>query len=321
LKTDVAACWNKKNEFFQLRDRDTHLTLKGRPVVTSTGSGSYKVKSVFKLPVRILIQVWAANRTTRILNVHIKGRSISGSVVEHLERKDFRWNMELAVAASKQVYTSLEEIEVRGLQPSDKLVVRSLDYMQEDQTGFMPLWAGIPDDHKADSLVKLKLFNQKSFWHKAGFSTLNFDASQAKIQEHNEVQFPWNQLLGTGLLDYGYRSEACQLVTRLMETTIGSLKSQGAFFDSYQAESGVGQGERNSLRGLAPVGLFLQTLGVHILSPLSVRLEGVNPFPWPVTLHYRGLVVVRNTDFTDITFPDGQNIRVTDPAACLVSNS
>jgi hypothetical protein len=229
--------------------------------------------------------------------------------------------MELAVAASRQVYTSLEEIEVRGLQPSDKLVVRSLDYMQEDQTGFMPFWAGIPDDQKADSLVKLKLFNQKSFWQKAGFSTLNFDASQAKIQEHNEVQFPWNHFIGTGLLNYGYRSEAFQLVTRLMETTIGSLKSQGAFFDSYQAESGVGQGERNSLRGLAPVGLFLQTLGVHILSPLYVRLEGVNPFPWPVTLRYKGLTVVRNTDFTDITFPDGQNIRVTDPAACLVSNS
>ena len=321
LKTYVAACWNKKNEFYQYRDRDTHLTLKGRPVVTRKGSGSYKVKSVFKLPVRILIQVWAANRTTRILSVHVQGRSSSGSVVEHLERKDFRWNMELAVAASRQVYTSLEEIEVTGLQPSDRLIVRSLDYMQEDQTGFLPLWAGIPDDIKTTSLVRSKLFNEKSFWHKAGFSTRKFDANKAVLEEDNEVQFPWNQFIGSGLLHYGRRTEVSQLMTRLMDTTIESLKQQGAFFNSYQAESGVGQGERNSLRGLVPVGLFLKTLGVRIISPNSVHLEGLNPFPWPVTLHYRGLVVIRQADFTDITFPDGQNVRVTDPAACLVSNS
>jgi hypothetical protein len=60
---------------------------------------------------------------------------------------------------------------------------------------------------------------------------------------------------------------------------------------------------------------------VRIITPDIVRLEGLNPFPWPVTLRYRGLVVVRQLDFTDITFPDGQNIRVTDPAVCLVSNS
>jgi hypothetical protein len=106
-----------------------------------------------------------------------------------------------------------------------------------------------------------------------------------------------------------------------METTIGNLKQQGAFFNSYQAESKVGRGERNSLRGLAPVGLFLHTLGVQIISPDKVRLVGNNPFPWPVSLKYKGLTVNRQTEFTDITFPDGQNIRVTDPAACLVSNS
>jgi len=321
LYVGVTACWNKKNSFYNYRDRDTHNTLKGRPIVTRTGSGSYKPKSVFKQPVRLLIQVWAANRTTRNLNVHIQGYSSSGLVVEYLERKDFRWNMELAVAVSHQVYTSLEEIEVKGLQPSDKLIVRSLDYMQEDQTGILPLWAGIPDDLKAASLVKSNLFNRKNFWHQAGFSTHKFTGSKDVLEESREVQFPWNQFIGSGLLDYGWRSEVSQLMTRLMETAIESLKQQGSFFNSYQAESRVGQGERNSLRGLVPVGLFLQTLGVRIISPDIVRLEGLNPFPWPVTLRYRGLVVVRQLDFTDITFPDGQNIRVTDPAVCLVSNS
>ncbi len=321
LNAGVAACWNQKNSFYNYRDRDTHLVLKGKPLLTCSGPGVNKMKSVFKHPARLLLQIHETSRTTRALDVRIKGRSSSGDLVETLARKDFRPGMDVSVAASRKVYTSLAEIEVTGFQPSDKLVVRSLDYLQEDQTGFLPLWAGIPDEVKAASLVELKLFNPDSFWHMAGISTRKYAANGTKVDEDNEVQFPWNQLIGEGLLAYGWRSEACHLVTRMMETTIGNLKQQGSFFNSYQSESRAGQGERNGLRGLAPVSLFLQTLGVQIISPVKVRLVGNNPFPWPVTLKYKGLTVIRQADFTDITFPDGQNIRVTDPAACLVSNS
>lgn len=320
LYVAVKACWNIKNNFYNYRDRDTHLTLKGRSLITCSGPGVNKLTSVFKNPTRLLLQIRESSRTLRPVGIRILGRSASGSVNELLERKDFRPGMELTVACSRLAYSALEEIEVTGLQPSDKLVVRSLDYLQEDQTGFLPLWADI-SDIKTAFLVKEKLFNENSFWHAAGFSTRIFSTNKFYVDEDNEVQFPWNHLIGTGLLNYGWRSETSLLVTRLMETTIGSLKQQGAFYNSYQAESRAGQGERNSLRGLAPVGLFLQTLGVQILSPRMVRLEGLNPFPWPVTLRYRGLTVVRQADFTDITFPDGQNIRVTDPTACLVSDS
>ena len=321
LHAGVAACWNKKNSFYNYRDRDTHLALKCKRLLTCSGPGVKKMKSVFKHPVRLVFQINSSNRTPRVLRVRIQGRSSSGDLVETLEYKDFRPGMDIAVASSHQVYTSLEEIEVTGLQPSDKLVVRSLDTMQEDQTGFLPLWAGMPDENKASALVELKLFNPDSFWHKAGFSTCNFTGNKTRVAEDDEVQFPWNYLIGEGLLAYGWRAEASQLVTRLMETTIANLKQHGAFFNSYQAESRSGRGERNSLRGLAPVGLFLQTLGVQIISPGKVHLAGNNPFPWPVTLRYRGLTVIRQIDFTDITFPDGQTIRVTDPAPCLVSNS
>jgi hypothetical protein len=313
LYVGVTACWNKKTTFYNYRDRDTHCTPKGQLLLTCSGSGVYKLKNGFKNPERLLIQIHASSHTTRTLEIHIQGRSSFGDVVELLSRKDFRPGLEMSLAASRQVYTSLEQIEVKGLQPSDRLVVRSLDYMQQDQTGFLPLWAGIPDDLKAASLVKSNLFNSKNFWHKAGFSTRKFFANNTVLAEDNEVQFPWNQFIGSGLLDYGWRSVVSQLMTHLMETAIDSLKQQGVFFNSYQAESRVGQGERNSLRGLAPVGLFLKTLGVRIISPDSVHLEGFNPFPWPVTLRYRGLVVDRQADFTNIIFPDGQNIRVTDP--------
>jgi hypothetical protein len=58
---------------------------------------------------------------------------------------------------------------------------------------------------------------------------------------------------------------------------------------------------------------------VEILSPASVRLEGVNPFPWPVTLVYRGLRVLRGLDSTEVKFPNRPAITVTDPEPCVVS--
>ena len=321
LNDAVKSCWNEKKEYYQYRDRDTHLAIKGGSVISGKGSGSYKPKRVFKQPVRLLIQVWFANRTTRNLSIHIQGISHSGKVAESLERNEFRWSLDGAVGTSRKVYTSLDGIEVSGLQPSDKLVVRSLDYTQQDLTGFLPFWAGFPADDQEAAMVKSNLFNQEGFWQKAGLSTCKVSTTKVGLEENFEVQFPWNQFVGLGLLAYGWRTEASQLMTRLMETAIESLKKQGAFYDSYQAESRAGQGERNSLHGLLPVGLFLRTLGVQILSPETIKLEGFNPYPWPVTLRYRGLVVICQSTFTEVTFPDGKNIRVTDPSPCLVSNT
>ena len=78
-------------------------------------------------------------------------------------------------------------------------------------------------------------------------------------------------------------------------------------------------GERGSLAGGSARGTFPEDSGVEILSPNSVRLEGVNPFPWPVTLVYRGVRVVRGLESTEVKFPNKAAITVTDPEPCVVS--
>ncbi len=85
------------------------------------------------------------------------------------------------------------------------------------------------------------------------------------------------------------------------------------------AETGAGIGERNPLQGLAPLGLFLDVLGVEIQSPKRVTLSGKNPFPWPVTVKYRGLTVTRQAEQTVIVFPDGQTLTLNDPTEAVVS--
>ncbi|MGZ6346897.1 MAG: hypothetical protein ACXWNC_04920, partial [Anaerolineales bacterium] len=149
---------------------------------------------------------------------------------------------------------------------------------------------------------------------------------QQPIPACSTVHLPWNALIVEGLLKYDLRQEATSLVTMLMTVVIHNLKRDHAFAHAYHVDSGAGIGERNSVQGLAPLGLFLDTLGVRIESdpgkPGSSRrvvLSGKNPFPWPVTVKYRSLTITRGTDVTVVTFPDGQTVRLDDPTDAVVS--
>jgi len=133
------------------------------------------------------------------------------------------------------------------------------------------------------------------------------------------VHMPWNALICEGMLRYGFRTEAVRLLTRLMHPIIMNLKLHHSFYQRYHGQRGAGLGERNSLQGLAPVGLFLEVLGVRLLSATRVRLEHRNVFPWPVTIRYRGLTVARGLDRTVVTFPNGQSTTVRERTTCIVS--
>jgi hypothetical protein len=104
-----------------------------------------------------------------------------------------------------------------------------------------------------------------------------------------------------------------------MEAITASLQRDGCFRQYYNAETGHGYGDSNGLWGLAPVGLFLEALGVQLLTPWKVKLAGENPFPWPVTVKYRGMTILRGLKKTQVVFPDGQTISVDGPEPRLVS--
>ena len=95
-----------------------------------------------------------------------------------------------------------------------------------------------------------------------------------------------------------------------MKALINSIEKEGAFRRLYDAETGSGQAEINALGGLAPLGLFMETLGVRIFSAKKVALSGFNPFPWSVTVKYQGLTVLRQKKKTMLIFPNGQSITI-----------
>jgi len=64
------------------------------------------------------------------------------------------------------------------------------------------------------------------------------------------------------------------------------------------------------LAGVAPLSLFLQVLGVRLISPHKVILRGSNSFPSPIRLRWRGLEIRWGHQSAVVMFPDGQRVTV-----------
>jgi hypothetical protein len=64
-------------------------------------------------------------------------------------------------------------------------------------------------------------------------------------------------------------------------------------------------GKSNGLIGLLPLQTFLLLAGIRLLAPNRVQVAGEFPFPWQLSLRYRGLEVVREGKNTTVTLPDG----------------
>jgi hypothetical protein len=327
LRLLTETCWNDSAVLYHNRDHLTHRSPAGKTLGRQLGTGKLALDQSFPAPVRLLVRIKLIGEATRHPLITLHGQADATPHSEYLERMDFQWGPGLAVATSRQVYTRLEQVEISGLVPRDQVSIHIMDFSSEDISLFLPLWAGIPALPRLQAITSRTLFASQRFWKPFGLPTCPSSLSKTRPTAANRtmdstcqaVHLPWNALVGQGLLAYGMQTDAARLTARLMSAVIQNLKKQHAFFRAYHAETGEGLGERNPLQGLAPLGLFLETLGVAIQSPTRLTLTGKNPFPWPVTVKYRGLTVTRQAEQTVVVFPDGQTLTLDDPTEAVVS--
>jgi hypothetical protein len=176
----------------------------------------------------------------------------------------------------------------------------------------------VPGAEQAGLLVQDTVLNPVRFWREYGLAACASQPAAPAEAECESIWVPWNCLIGEGLVRYGYIAEAAELVKRLMRAITMNIQKQGVFRKHYNARTGAGLGERIAALGLPPLDLFLATLGVQIESIWRVHLNGRNPYPWPVILRFRGLVIHRSLDSTEITFPNGEKVIVDSTEPCVV---
>ena len=327
LRLLVEECWDSEAVLYHLRDRDTHLSPVGKKLGSLRGAGTLILDQSFQQPVRMLVRLEIKAEANCHPQVTLRGENGGLPQAECLERVNFQWGDGLAVATTRMVYTRVTGVEVAGLEKRDRVSVSVMDFCIEDVSLFLPLWAGIPTLQRAQHIVNRTLLAAGRFGGSFGIpdGCLTPQPGFAPGRHTPPVTFrevvhpAWNALIADGLLGYGLRTEAALLVVRMMTAIIQNLKQQHAFARGYHTDSGAGIGERNSLQGLAPLGLFLDTLGVRIVSPRRVVLSGSNPFPWSVTVKYRGLSITRHANQTLVVFPNGQPVTLDDPTEAVVT--
>lgn len=317
LDQAVAAGWDERAALYQYRDTATRLSLAGQVIAKGRGSAPLKPKKEFEPPVRLLIEIQAKSPAAKRPTVRL-AEYATKEPVEVIAPEQFQWRSGGLVATSRHVYARLGRVEVPGLDPKAKIIVKTVDLTQQDQTLLLPLWAGLPDQQRAQTMIGRAILDATRFDKPFGLPALASSPNPKADAVFSSVHLPFNQLVGEGLLAYGFQTEAARLVEHIMAAVVKNLKETRAFHQRHHAETGAPLGERHALTGLAPLGLFLQTLGVTIHSATRVRLEGKNPFPWPVTIRYRGLTVKRGLESTEVIFANGKTATVADLKPCLV---
>ena len=318
LKSALGGAWNPRTALYRYQDRETGESSTGKVLGRLKGSGTIRLKQVFEPPIRLLIEVQTKNPAAKRPQVVISEYVTKGEN-EVIRGGQFQWRSGGLVATSQQVHAKIGRIQIKGVDANDRVIVHRLDYTGEDHTLLLPLWAGLPDAQQAQVLISRNILNAERFDRPFGLPACPNVPNAEANSACSSVYLPWNLLICEGMLAYGFREEAARQVAHFMTGVIKNLKQKRAFYQRYHADTGLGLGERNAVSGLAPVGLFLQVLGMQVFSPTRVRLAGRNPFPWQVTVQYKGLKIVRGLDRTQVIFPNGKSVSVDDPAPCVVT--
>jgi len=301
--------WDSKESCFYCRDRDSHLTLPGRLICKDPGNGFHVLRENMPHPTRIgfLIQGESVKGTIPDFQITLHGYDQNENYrIEQIYPPQIRWLGIQGRTASECVYSRLDYIALENFTADLHLTIFCPHTIREDITTLLPLWGKDLDKQKAGDLINNTLTNQEKFWSTFGIRTFpNVD--------YSAIQLPWNILLGKGLLAHEKRSLAADLFSKLMKTILINLDNSGFFFSAYDARTGIGQGIQNSLEGLIPLGFFLQVLGIQIINEREIEVEGDHPFPWPVTLRYRGMIIYRDQEQTRIDFPGEKSKVIRNP--------
>jgi hypothetical protein len=112
------------------------------------------------------------------------------------------------------------------------------DLKRKEIIGFLPLWAGIANKKQAAYLVK-QLTDTASFWRRYGVPSLaaNDTYYNPRGYWNGPVWIQWDYLVERGLLEYGYKKVAEELVHKVMDNMIGVLRSDHELWEFYDPDN------------------------------------------------------------------------------------
>jgi hypothetical protein len=300
----IRAGWNDSQSGFAYRDIDSKRFSSRELYYPGRVQEELAINKVFLQPQRLHLQLTAADDHTRTVFVRFIGEDAEGQPLEEtFNPQTIRWVFGRAHLTTRNTYTRLHAISIKGLNPEDRFLLETVDYSQPDLSCLLPIRTDAVTEEQSQKIAETidpaderYRFGLPETWR--GMHPLPEDLSQ-------RTNVLWNALIIQGLARRGYPDLAAALFTNLMKAVTAGLRNYDGVFPFYNSKDGLPCGARNALAGLAPLGLMLELAGIRLLAPDRVALWGSSPFPWVVELHWQGLSIRKDGAQTVITFPDG----------------
>ncbi len=316
IKGLIQETWNPYRKRFDHRDVQSHQTTKPNLIYQGPHQDILLLNHDFNNPQRLHIELQTDDEHTRVCSVNLSGLDTQGKPIEeNIRSRKIHWVLGRAYLTTQSLFKNIQSIIITGLNSNDRIRVQTPDLTIGDLSCLLPAWSLAATRQQIESILKKHLDpnREELVW---GIPETLKPASKHPAEYPIRVNLLWNTLIISGLERLGFKTEAADLFTKLMTTIIEGLRQFEGFYPTYDALTGQPIGKRNLIAGLPPLRLFLQIAGIRIFSPHRVAIWGNNPFPWPVRIEWRGLMVKREGNQTKLTFPDGQIFTTdsTDPA-------
>lgn len=113
-------------------------------------------------------------------------------------------------------------------------------------TNFVPLWAKIASEKRANFMIKKYLLNPQIMWSKYGVRTLSKNDPEYNnvnmIKPYSNWQGPiWpiaNYLYTHILLNYGFQKDATEIACKTTKLVLNDIKESGGMHENYNADTG-----------------------------------------------------------------------------------
>lgn len=167
----------------------------------------------------------------------------------HLQKEATAWKKDYqkrTLLINKTFWDSANHFYYNADKRTHTFTYKKKDDLKRDEIiGFLPLWAGVASNEQAAYLVK-HLTDTASFWRRYGVPSLaaNDPYYNPRGYWNGPVWIQWDYLIERGLLSYGYKKEAQQLVHKVMDNMITVLKSDHEFWEFYDPDSTWGGNHR-----------------------------------------------------------------------------
>ena len=305
LRNTLDGLWHEGQQTYRYRDSHSQAVQSREELLRTFAQTTLNLDRRFKDPQRLVCHLAAHDERTRVCRLTLAGLDSTGAEqVEVYRPGEIRWIAGRAHITTRNLFSVLRTVSQTGLMPEDEIHLETAGLSQADITCFAPIWAGSLTASRLQALLDHHLDPSHPGLLR-GLPEIFPGGDEPPKDVMDAVNVLWNTLVIQGLARSSRTESAAALFTNLMATISSGLKDFGGFFPAYQTQDGRPLGPINAVAGLAPLRLCLEIAGVRLLSPWKVAIWGANPFPWPIEAQWQGLTLSKDSQHTQITFPDG----------------